>query len=192
MKKWGIGLFLIFFFTVNAGVSSCTGIVEQNLLAAPTATPIVTFSCAASFGAYDNLSDCNLATSANCTSTWENFPNGSTALCYMPVAGWQSCQANPATWIYTENNWCIGPVATLPDASTHVQYERQRSVISCSSTTCACNSTQELSSICYDNDESTHGLVDGATPGVTSWCYNNSGAEVHPSSDGTVVACPTP
>ena len=110
-----------------------------------TATPTTTYSCSY-FGTtfYDSLSDCENATSANCTSEWQSFPNGGIQQCYEPVSGWESCQANPATWIYTP--W------TTDYCTRHLtgggkQYEKYRSIISCSSTVCACTG-ENLVSVC--------------------------------------------
>lgn len=78
---------------------------------------------------YDSMLACQLTTGANCTSSAEVFPNGSSATCYTPLSGWESCLSSPPSWEYT--------VYTL-QSITPTGYRLKRSLLGCSSETCLC------------------------------------------------------
>lgn len=155
MKTWAIILITVF-------VGGCSGIVEtvEGVDAAAGSTPVPTYNCSY-YSEYDSLSDCQSATSANCSWEWKAFPSGGSGVCYKPVVGWESCASTPATWIYTPWNLTCRDSGTL--------YRIARSVVSCSNTVCACLAPQAVTATCSDGVDCA-GLVAIPTPSPTPNC----------------------
>ena len=114
---------------------ACSGTKDSAAVVAPaiSPTPTPTYTCAYE-SMFDTLDSCQTATLANCSSQYVTFPNGGIAQCFGPATGWQSCLLSPATWTYSVYQACADSGSGL--------YYGSRSVIGCSSTTCACLDTQ--------------------------------------------------
>ena len=119
--------------------SACTGIAEAPASATSSPTPS-SYDCTY-FGHYNNIIACQAATAVVCSYGTETFPNGVTSVCYYPPAGTSGCASSPPSWVYSQwGSWC-----TL---SNGAGYERQRSVVACSSTICSCNDTPVIQQTC--------------------------------------------
>ena len=92
------------------------------------------------FGQYNSYNDCVGDTYANCTTAWQTFPTGGVGMCYYPVAGWETCKQTTTDWIYTAWNVCQVGVTS--------NFNLSRSIISCSSSICACLTAPLLTATC--------------------------------------------
>ncbi len=113
-------------------ISSCSAKVTQTTTNLDLVVPVggVSYTCA-SYGSFTDLSTCETTTLAVCNGAVQVFPDATVATCYTPVVGWESCASTPASLEYT------GWTNDLSAANTQV-----RSLIGCSSTTCACLAIQ--------------------------------------------------
>jgi hypothetical protein len=141
----------IIFSLLAFSFTACTGISE-SLTPSVAAIDATVYNCSY-FGYYDDVTTCENATDAACTYATQTYPNNTLGVCYFPPAGSEACASTPASWIYTTwGDWC-----QLPDET----YQRDRSIISCSSSICACNEASVLQQNCTD---STDCAVPAASP----------------------------
>jgi hypothetical protein len=109
MKKVILASFSLLALVACSSGDSGSSSSSLNAGTAPTSTGvIVSANSCAELGAYDTVASCKQVTSAQCYPATRNI-QGSTAVCYYPVSGWQACgTAVPSTWSYgTWGSWCM-------------------------------------------------------------------------------------
>jgi hypothetical protein len=182
-------------------ITACTGGVSSNsnsLSSSPapsSATGVSANSCA-ELGGYTGIDLCKQATKAQCTPSTRNIL-GSSAVCYFPVAGWQSCLTTAAsTWSYgTWGSWCQSAYGIYQRTRT-ATCNRSLPVCECVAASAATESCTTTGAVGYPicgaigSPQSCNGQpIASPTPTSTpSWCssgiihYNVSGG----SSENTL------